>query len=169
MRFYWKLSHLNEHIVVHILRETATDTNHHRRRLSAAVVRAICLINMMKMIFVFIAQTTTDRTKVWNGRKKDYIRLLYSCDNNDTVSQNVRTRCIRQKKRVRKNLNRCMKSLRVHAVLCFGYNFNENYHCHVRNVRYCHCNVINWICLTKMNVYIYIFSGVCSTMTLSSI
>lgn len=75
-----------------------------RRRLSVAMARAICLINMMKMIFIFTAQTTTSQSKCMKWEKKDYIRLLYPRDNKDDDEEWHRQsiclahcRCIRKK------------------------------------------------------------------------
>lgn len=148
MRFYWKLSHLNEHIVDRKKKYWETDSE---TACLSRLLLAICLNNMMKMIFVFKSQTTLK--KMYDQTKKyDYIWLYFMLVMMATTRR-AQTMHLFEKK----GCGRISARRWNHYVLFMwfiGTNiiFNENYHCHVRNVRYRLCNVINVDLLNKMNI-----------------
>lgn len=102
---HWKLSHSNEHIVE--FGDSETD------RLSVAIVYAICLINMMKMIFVFKAQTAG-----WMQRRNyEMEKRLHQ------IALFAPTTPSTEMERVRKNLNqRCNHNVYM-RFFCCEYNF----------------------------------------------
>lgn len=120
--FYWKLSHLNKHIVLE---------NFGDRRLSFFVVRAIRLINMIKIIFRIQSTNNESNSKCMKWKKKeiisDMVWLWIDKRDNDDDRVHTHKRGAEEFELIDETITCC------DAVL--WYNFNENYHCHVRNVR----------------------------------